>query len=203
MARLATGGGPAGRRSRRASAAEAARKIKRDIDRLEASINKFRVDAQRFFAGDLPLPPDELRDRILTQLRRLRSSNLQGAAENFRLGSLEARFNSHLDLFGRRLRQRETAGRVKAEEPRRLDPVKGVVIGREAAPAAAEALFKGLYPGDPGTPKPKMDLGRFRAYLDRQAEVIRKKTGCAEIQFRIAVEEGKMKLKAKPIRRPA
>ena len=48
-----------------------------------------------------------------------------------------------------------------------------------------------------------MDLGRFRAYLDRQAEVIRKKTGCAEIQFRIAVEEGKMKLKAKPLRRPA
>ena len=43
----------------------------------------------------------------------------------------------------------------------------------------------------------------FRAYIDRQAEAIRKKTGCAEIQFRIAVEEGKMKLKARPLRRPA
>ncbi len=202
MARLATTADPADRRRRRASAADAALKIKRDIDRLEAAINKFRVDAQRFFAGDLPQPPDELRDRILTQLRRLRSSNLQGAAENFRLGSLEARFNSHLDLFGRRLRQREIAGRAKAETPR-LDPVQGVVIGRQTAPEAAEALFRGLYPGVPGTAKPKMDVGRFRAYLDRQAAVIRQKTGCAEIQFRIAVEKGKMKLKAKPLGRPA
>ena len=122
---------------------------------------------------------------------------------NFRLGALEARFNSHLDLFGRRLREREDAGRAaRAEEAKRLDPVQGVVVGRRTDPAAAEALFKGLYPGVPGSPKPKMGLGRFRAYLDHQAEVIRKKTGCGEIQFRIAVESGKMKLKAKPLRRP-
>ncbi len=202
MARLATPTGPAARRRRRDQAADAARRIQRDIDRLAAWIDKFRVDAQRFFAGDLPLPPDELRDRILTLLRRLRSSNLKGAAENFRLGSLEARFNSHLDLFGRRLRQREIAGRAAVAEKPKLDPVKGVVVGRQAAPEAAEALFKGLYPGVPGSARPKMDAGRFRAYLDRQAAVIRQKTGCAEIQFRIAVESGKMKLKAKPLRRP-
>ena len=47
---------------------------------------------------------------------------------------------------------------------------------------------------------PKMDLERFGAYLERQAESIRSKTGCREIQFRLAVEDGKMKLKAKPIR---
>ena len=45
-----------------------------------------------------------------------------------------------------------------------------------------------------------MDLDRFGAYLERQAEAIRSKTGCREIQFRVAVEDGKMKLKAKPIR---
>lgn len=194
-----TGLGGAGRR---VSPAEAAQKLERDIDRLAAAIDRFRIDAQRFFAGDLALPPDDLRDRIQAHLRRLRSSNLQGAAANFRLGSLEARFNSHLDLFGRRLRERETAGQPSTAEKAAPDPVKGVVVGQRTDPSAAEALYRGLYSGVPGAPKPKMDLGRFRAYIDRQAEAIRKKTGCAEIQFRIAVEEGKMRLKAKPLRRP-
>ena len=45
-----------------------------------------------------------------------------------------------------------------------------------------------------------MDIERFRSYIQHQAEVIRTKTGCREIQFRIAVQDGKMKLKARPIR---
>lgn len=183
-------------------AEDRARSYQGDLDRLARAIQRFRVDAQRFFAGDLHQPPEELREEITADLRRLRNANLQGAAASFRLGTLEAQFNSHLGLFGRRLRQRETAGRA-AEKGPGLDPVQGVVVGARSDRGAAEALFKGLYPGAAGTAKPKMDLERFRSYIDRQAETIRQKTGCAEIRFRIAVEEGKMKLKAKPIRRPS
>lgn len=177
---------------------DAKKQFDREVDRLAAAIQKFRVDSQRFFAGDLPLPPDELRDRIGTELRRLRGSSLKGAAASFRLGTLEAQFQSHLDLFGRRLRAREVGDSraAKTREPQEvLDARQGVVVGpRENADAVA-ALYEGLYHH-----KPKMDLERFHAYIDRQAEVIRTKTGCREIQFRIAVQDGKAKLKAKPIR---
>ncbi|MEE8524692.1 MAG: MXAN_5187 C-terminal domain-containing protein [Thermoanaerobaculia bacterium] len=174
-------------------------KVERDIQRLAAAVQKFQIDTQRFFAGDLPVPPDELRERIQADLRRLRGANLRGAAANFRLGSLEARFNSHVELFGRRLRGREQAHRRRpAAEQKAPDAVQGVVIGRRADPESARALYHGLHSA---SGKPKMDLDRFCAYLDRQSEAIRKQTGCAEIQFRIAVEGGKMKLKAKPIRR--
>jgi hypothetical protein len=184
----------------RPSTDDSAAAAEREIQKLTQAIQKFQIDGQRFFAGDLPMPPDELRERIQADLRRLRSANIKGAAFNFRLGSLEARFNSHVELFGRRLRGREQAGRkASAEERKALDPVSGVVIGNQADQESAKALYNGLYSATGS--QPKMDLDRFRDYLDRQSAAIRQKTGCDEIQFRIATDGGKMKLKAKPIRR--
>lgn len=177
---------------------DADKRLGSDIDRLGASIQRFRIDSQRFFAGDLRFPPAELRDRIVADLRRLRGSNLKGAAASFRLGTLEAQFQSYVDLFGRRLRKREL-GEVPpaADVPgtASADPQKGVVIGERESPAAVEALYRTVRRHNP-----EMDLDRFRIYIHRQAEVIRTKTGCSEIQFRVAVQDGKMKLKAKPVR---
>lgn len=179
------------------AAGDANRELDRRIDRLAASIQKFRIDAQRFFAGDLKLPPDEQREKIAAELRQLRGpSRRVGAAARFRLGTLEAQFQSHLDLFGRRLRERELgAAQAAATAAPPPDPKAGVLIGQKPDPAAVEALYEGLHRHNP-----KMDLYRFHAYIERQAEAIRTKTGCREIQFRIAVQDGKTKLKARPIR---
>lgn len=183
--------------------ADARKQIEREITQLATSIERFRIDAQRFFAGDLAAPPEDLRDRIVAELRRLQASKLAGVAEKFRLNTLEAQFNSHVELFGRRLRARETGEGVKIAEPTvQHDPETGVVVGPKANPGAVEALYKGLYLRT-GTRNPQMDLERFRTYLSRQAETIRAKTGCAEIQFRIAEEGGKLKIKAKPVRSKA
>jgi len=169
--------------------------LDREIDRLAASIQRYRVEGQRFFVGDLKLPPDELREKIAADLRRLRSASLTSAAAKFRLGSLEARFQSHLELFGRRFRARERAEvGAAAAEMRMPDPKQGVILGPEVDSPAVEALYRGLYRRDP-----KMDLERFRSYIERQAEVIRAKTGCREIQFRIAEQDGQVKLKARPL----
>ncbi len=172
------------------------KQLEQEINRLAVSIRKFRIDSQRFFAGDLKLPPNELREKISSELRRLRGTSLKGAAANFRLNSLEAKFQSHLDLFGRRLRSRER-GEMRAPagaEQQPPDPKKGVVLGPKADSQAVAALYQGLYKRNP-----KMDLDRFRTYIQRQADVIRAKTGCRDIQFRIAVQDGKVKLKARPI----
>lgn len=175
--------------------ADAVKRLERELEQLASKIRRFRVEGQRFLAGDLPLPPEELGERIQSQMRRLRNSNIKSTAVNFRLTSLEAEFNSHSSLLGRRLRKRELgeARRAAEEKAGRLDPVQGVIIRPQADGAATEALFKGLN-------QPKMGIDKFRTYLNQQAEVIRSKTGCTDIQFRVAVQDGKLKLKAKPVR---
>src|SRR4051812_40276323 len=173
------------------------------LDQLGRDIQQLRVDFERFFNGALPFPPEELRGRVQAQIRQLRGmSNLATAVDSFRLGDMEARFNSYNELFNRRVRDteegRHPAARPAAPPPpRRYDPAQGIVFGDRIDPQAAEALYQGLAasPGD----GPRFDLDSFQTYLARQVTAIREKTGCAQVQFRLAAEDGKIKLKARPV----
>lgn len=171
------------------------------LDQLQRDVRQLQIDFERFFNGGLPLPPEELRNRIQAQLRTLRNTNITAAVDSFRLNDLEARFNSYNEMYNRRLRDVEE-GRgphkvIAFVERPRFDPRGGVVFGSEIDPEAAEALYHGLASG-PGD-GPKFDLDSFQTYLRRQTEAIRQKTGCDEVQFRVAEEDGKLKLKARPV----
>ncbi len=171
------------------------------LNRLMREIERFRIDSQRFLAGDLEIPPEELKDRIAASFKRLRATGIRGVSERFRMNTLEAKFNSQSDLYRRRMRERERgAVRLPGVGRTAPDASKGVVFGENGHLQAVEVLYKGLYL-QTGTRNPKMDLERFRTYIHRQADTIREKTGCADIQFRVSMEEGRAKIKAKPIRR--
>lgn len=174
-----------------------------ELNRLAQAIKDLRIDFERFLNGAIQIPPEEKKADIQRQIRRLRQAKLQGAAETFRLGSLEARFNSLNELYNRRLRDHEE-GRGHGHRPAtagvrssRHDVEQGVVLGESVDAGAVEALYTGLQrrPGE----GPQFDLESFRTYLQRQVSSLRKKTGCREVQFRLSEEDGKMRLKAKPL----
>lgn len=177
--------------------------IGEDLDRLTNEIRQLQIDFERFFNGALPIPPEELRTRIQAQIRGFRNLNLT-SADSFRLGVVEARFNSYNEMFNRRLREREEgrhpgAVRATAPERRRYDAREGITFGASPDPEAVEALYHGLASG-PGD-GPKFDLDSFEKYLSRQVAALREKTGCDQVQFRLAEEDGKVKLKARPVPR--
>lgn len=198
--------------------------VSESIDHLAGEIRQLRVDFERFFSGALLVPPDELRRRVQARLRQLRSLNSMSAVDRFRLGDLEARHNSYDELFTRRLRDREE-GRLRAgptpttamtpltppSPPRPPsaagnapgDPdAGGIVVGAEPDPRAVAALYAQVTAADApggGAEGPRFDLASFGSYLQRQAAAIRAKTGCAEVQFRLAAEDGKLRLKARPL----
>ncbi|HEY6320085.1 MAG TPA: MXAN_5187 C-terminal domain-containing protein [Thermoanaerobaculia bacterium] len=201
--------------------------VSESIDHLAGEIRQLRVDFERFFSGALLIPPDELRRRVQARLRQLRSLSSMSAVDRFRLGDLEARHNSYDELFTRRLRDREE-GRLRAGQPPTPltpppprpsspgghgpsdpgalgapgDPGTGIVIGADPDPRAVAALYEQVTaagaPGG-GAAGPRFDLASFGSYLQRQAAAIRAKTGCAEVQFRLAAEDGKLRLKARPL----
>jgi len=190
-------GTPAAAQSRRAGAG-----LSETLDQLGVDIRKLQIDFERFFNGGLHLPPEELRTRIQNQIRALRYLTITTSVDNFRLGDLEARFNSYNELFNRRVRDSEEGRHAAARQApppalRRYDPTQGITFGDRVDPEAAEALYQGLVaaPGD----TPRFDLDSFQTYLARQVTAIREKTGCTEVQFRLATEDGKIKLKARPV----
>jgi hypothetical protein len=170
------------------------------LDGLERRIDAWKRECDRFLAAAVPVPPEVQRMRIEAQMRRLRDEQAMVAADRFRFGALEARFSSLASRFAKRLRDREEGPRWRAHLPERPahDPRLGITVGVQPADEAVEALFRGLAQG--GGEAPRFDLESFGRYLRQQVASIQQKTGCAEVQFRVAVEDGKVKLKAKPIR---
>ena len=171
---------------------------------LDQDIRRFRIDFERFFSGNLPIPPEQRRINIQNQIKELRTIHLKAVSHRFRFNTLEAKFNAFLVLFNRRLREFELGQKSRAASAERasdFDPKAGVVIDGEPSAAAAQALFNGLYAdSDNG---PKADFEGFKDLLRKQATKIRDKTGCEEVSFRVASEKGKLKLKAKAVRKKA
>jgi hypothetical protein len=172
------------------------------LDQLAERIEQWKIDFERFLAGALHLPPDEQRARIVRELRDLRGSPLRGAGDQFRLGTLEARFNAYSELNQRRLREREEGRSTRpvpllARAHEAPDPMAGIVLTDRLESDAVDALYGALSRQRSGAPT--MELDAFRGYLARQIESIRIKTGCEAVQFRLAAEDGKLKLKAKPV----
>jgi hypothetical protein len=105
-------------------------------------------------------------------------------------------------MYARRQRAMEE-GKVAPRRPSNpaMKPVHdvdaGVVLTPRLESDAVAALFQGLV--ERNKKAPTMDLDTFRSYLERQVAQIRDKTGCEAVQFRVAMEEGKVKLKAKPV----
>lgn len=175
--------------------------LERRFDRVERRIEQLKVDYYRFFAGDLKQPPVPVQDEIQAEMRKLRAINMRRSVDSFRYGALEARLNSYAEMFGRKLRNLEE-GKVAPRHPSRPEMPRhdvdaGVVVSPRLESDAVEALFQGLVNRNPRGAN--MDLDTFRTYLERQLAQIRDKTGCAAVQFRVVDEEGKVKLKAKPV----
>lgn len=174
------------------------------MDRLERDLVQMRIHYERFFNGapGVELPDVEReRTRIGHELKKLRNAKLSGVEESFRLASLEARFASYGELFGRRVRKLEEGvapaaprAREREGEP---DPREGLVVDERVEDRTVEALYQGLHRS--AGAGPRFDLDSFRTYLERQLSTIRSKTGCERVVFRLAEEDGKVKLKARPL----
>ena len=163
------------------------------------------MEYNRFFAGDLQQPPTALRDEIEAEMRRLRAINMRRSRRRLPLRRPRGP--------AQQLRARCTAAGVRdAEEgkvaPRRADAGRrrrahdvdaGVVIdAAQLESDAVEALFQGLRrsatraaPTWTSTPSAPTSSARWRRSATRPA--------AQAVQFRVVNEEGKVKLKAKPV----
>jgi hypothetical protein len=174
--------------------------LKERLSKLEERIRALKVDFDRFLNGAIPTPPDELKDDIVVELRFLRSRPITSSTDLFLLNALEARFNSLAELYNRRLREAEIglAGRPPLRPEPLHDPYNGVVFGEHLSHDAAAALYEELY--NSPERRARTDFASFYGFLEQKATTIRNLTGCSQVQFRVDSRDGRLALKAKPVR---
>ena len=81
--------------------------IERGLQILEAELKRLEAEYNMYFAGRLPRPPWETRNRVDAIIKQYDRAYIQNYGDRFRFLTLQARFSAFVDLWDRGLRARE------------------------------------------------------------------------------------------------
>jgi hypothetical protein len=190
---------------------EDAADLDRELRILEGELRQLEIEYNQYFAGRLPRPPVDTRNRVTGLVRRLDRQHITNYAERFRFSTLQSRFQTFIDLWDRGLRAREegrpgpfaqrpapaAAVKEKPAEDRILhvaafsDPVresdKLIELYHRLADARREV-------GEEAVP-----FHKFSELVKDQVRRLKQK-GSPEVAFRVAVKDGKVNFTARGLR---
>lgn len=180
--------------------------IERNLKILEDRIRTLKIEWDLFFTGNRRVPPTKELGDLDQFVKTMKNSSIQDNGLRFKFQSVYSNFISMSELWNKRLRMQE-------EGKMRVKPVRQTIL--TAAPAAPGAVVISNPAGQQGrikslfndfltqsNPETVKDLNfqTFASKISQQVEALMRKTGCGEVQLSVRVEDGKVKLKAKPLK---
>lgn len=184
--------------------------IERDLRRLETDLKRLEAEYNMFFAGRLPTPPWETRNRVDAIVKQFDRSPIQNFGDRFRFLTLQARYATFVDLWDRGLRAREE-GRAgpfsqsrapRPEAPKRPDD-RIVYVAAFRDPLREMDKLHDLYES---VAEARREVGADNVPFHRFAELVKTQVqkmqdgGSSEVAFRVAVKDGKVNFTARALR---
>lgn len=178
------------------------KQVDKALNDLERMIEQLKRDYESFFAGGLKRPPIDLRASIESSVRRFSSIQTLNNAQRFRYSSLAARFLTYAELWNRQIRLREegkipgaavaaaSGSRLQNRPPQKTEDTRLKDLFKSYAAAKSTA----------GEANAFLNYDNFLQALSKQREQIIKQHQCKDVEFYLAEENGRTKLKAKVIK---
>ena len=195
--------------------------INDDLDILERSFRQLQIEWEKFFGGVEKKPPTDLRARVEALIKKYAYAEIRNNGERFRYQTLSTRYATFNELWNKRMRA--------IEEGRPLG-IHGIYERKVAPPPvyapptpAARAAASGS--GEVRVKDPGGDTAAVRSLFDRflearkaageaapvkfesfqkiisqQAARILTEKGAQAVDFRLETKDGKVSLKAKPVK---
>ena len=209
---------------------EKVEEYKRDLDRIGEMLDLLKREYDLYFVGARKRQPYEMKGQIERLLRKWRGSNIQKLELQFRLNTLNSRYNSMIDVWEKILKRREidpralsphgpTSAQLASEVAAVNREAERVMAGvqreeravavdapRASQPIDPEARARGIFDKfvdakrEMGESIGGLSFDKFRAQLEKQVDSIRGKTQCKDVEFSVIRKDGKVSLTAKPIR---
>lgn len=181
-----------------------------DLHLLDVKLKQLRMEYEQYFLGARKREPQMLRGEVNKAVAYYANAPIRNTALRFLFNNLRARYFTHKRLWDDTCRKIED-GRYerhlfKAELHERERGLEGPAARAAAAKKPADdpeaALFSEYVGARETTGQGAAGLTRekFAALLRQQEEAIRAKFGAATVRFRVAVEDGRAKLKATPVK---
>jgi len=179
--------------------------VQKDLQLLAAALKQLEAEYNMFFAGRLPRPPWETRNRVAALVKKWDRGYIQSAADRFQFDTLQRRFQTFADLWDRGLRSREEGRAGPFAQP----PPKEIKKEKVKAPPDQQIVHVTSFQ-DPMREMDKLhtlydslmdarrDAGdevvpfhRFAALVKDQVAKVQS-TGVPEVAFRVSMIDGKV-----------
>ena len=182
--------------------------LEEDFKILETKLLQLKVDYDQYFLGSRPREPVMLRGEVQKLIAMYSNQAIQNTALRFKFGSICSRYQAYKRQWSEVLRQIEAGTysrhRFKAElhdRERRSEASPAGPAGAAAAAAAesGDALFRAYVEACRrcGQDVKGLTPAKLEGILAKQREQLRSRFGDgAAVTFRVAIEDGKAKLKA-------
>ena len=182
-----------------------------DLRVIENKLNMLKLDYERYFLGTRPREPINERREIQKFFTQWANMSIQNTALRFRFNSHNARYQAMKRQWDSILRQME-AGTYKRDvfkanlrtgASRTTAKTGGAEDGATGSANAGSALFDSYRDAALacGQTVKGLSAKKLQAVVDKQTNALKQKLGCKDVQFRVTVKDGKVKLKASPVRR--
>ena len=174
--------------------------LQKDLSDLTADLKRLEAEYNMFFAGRLPRPPWETRNRVDAMIKRYDGGQITGTADRFRFEMLQTRFQKMLEVWDRGMRAREEgrAGPFAAPRSRlRTRDADARILHVTALKDPlremdkVHALYDSLMEARREIGEEVVPFHRFAALVKDQVSKLRD-SGTAEVAFRVAVKDGKV-----------
>jgi len=181
--------------------------IEEDLQVLDQKLKQLRLDYEQYFLGARPREPVLLRGEVQKLVALYSNVSIQNTAQRFKFSSLVSRFltqRRQWDLVLRKIEDGTYERHVfKANLHARTESSAPAAApaAREPSPEASlkeSDLFDSYLEACRAVGQETAGLTRERLarVMEQQRDTLRQQYGCAEVRFRVVVEDGKAKLKA-------
>jgi hypothetical protein len=176
------------------------KEIDKALNDLERTIEQLKRDYEIFFTGGTKRPPQEARTNAEKSVRKFASLQTLNNAQRFRYNSLASRFSVYTELWAKQMRLKEE-GRVPGLSPLPEHKHHTVTPTQTQDPKLAQ-LFKNYVESKSATGESSaiLKFDNFVHALSKQREQILKQYQCKDVEFYVAEENGRTKLKARMIK---
>lgn len=179
-----------------------ANQLDNELDETERAISQLKRDFEMYFSGVAKQPPIDARAKLDKVIRKQGQNTSFSYAQRFRFTTLAARFNTYQDLWSKQLKAKEEGKFSAGNSPVPPSREAPITTRMRKTVNKTENLFKeyAQFRQKNGEAAPNMDIQKFSKLIDSQRDALIKKYRCKDVEFYIAVEEGKTRLKAKPLK---